>query len=117
MSANKPWVEKYLIPLNACGLAIRRANEYDDPQSAWDNWDQAGEMLWVLTGMNYDVKKIILCLCEMAERVLYAYEKNHPNDARLRKAVQVAKKVAEHNTKKNRAAAYEAFARKYQAIF
>ena len=45
-----------------------------------------------------------------AECVIFIYEEKYPDDSRPREAIQAAKACIEHNTKKDRAAAYAAAA-------
>ena len=99
------WVDKYLIPLNACPQAVVKARQYADPQAAWDAWDNGEELLWTFRKTGCDKRKMILCACDFSERVLHIFETKYPNDARPRQAIEAARRYAENPTEENRAAA------------
>ena len=105
MSEMKQWVIDGMEPIGACMSAIDKANKYDNPQLAWDNWDDGSELLWTIIRIKYDRPTLIQCVCEIAGHVLETYEKKYPGDDRPRKAIEAARKVAEDDTEENRAAA------------
>ena len=108
MSEMKQWVREHMKPIRACMSAIDKANQYDSPQSAWDNWDNGPELIWTIVQTKYDRSTLIRCVCEIAEHTFEIYEKENPGDNRPRKAIEAARIVAEDDTPKNRAAAYAA---------
>ena len=115
MSEMKPWVFEHMKPINACLSAIDRANQYDNPQSAWDHWDRGDEMLWTIVRKKYDRPTLIRCVCDIAEHTLEIFEKKYPDDKRPRQAIETARKVADNDTPKNRTAAYAAARAAYAA--
>jgi len=99
----KHWTDEYLVPMNACGTAIVKAKQYDDPQTAWDNWDNGFELLLTLRRCGIDVRpKFILCAYEIVERLLPLFEKKYPYDDRPRRAIEAARRCAEEDTEENR---------------
>jgi len=102
---NKPWVDQYLVPMYACQSMIDKANQFDDFQTAWKEWNVGKEMLWLICESNYDRSKLIFCVCDIAEHVLHFYENEYPDDDRPQKAIEAARRVAENDTDENRAAA------------
>jgi len=91
---NKEWVDKYLVPLEVCNSAINKANEYDDPQSAWDDWDNPTELLWTIERTYCNKRLYRLCACEMAEHVLHIFEEKYPDDKRPRRAIETSRRFA-----------------------
>ena len=101
------WVDKHLVPIGACKTALEKARQYPDAQTAWDNWDDGRELLWTLTRCHInDRPKLILCACEIAERVLPLFEAKYPDDNRPRKAIEAVRRCAEDDTEENRIAAH-----------
>jgi len=101
------WVNKYLVPLKACGKARRRARKFTDPQAAWDAWKSASELLWCLRAARADGRKIILCACEIVELALPVFEEEYPSNAWPRKAVEAAQRYMLEPTRANNVAAYD----------
>ena len=91
---NKEWVDKYLVPLGACDSGIDKANEYDDPQSAWDDWDNAAELFWTIERTYCDERLLRLCACDIAEHVLHIFEKKYPDDNRPRRVIETSRRYA-----------------------
>jgi hypothetical protein len=84
------WVDRYLRPLGACTGAMEAAYMYNSPREAWEKWDDAGDMLWLLgktERIPANPSEIDNCLCDMAEHILPVYEKHCPNDDRPRKVI------------------------------
>ena len=69
-TTNQSWVTRNLLPLNACIEAVREAKKYPDPQSAWDAWSSADELIWTLVRLRANPCQLILCCCELIEPVL-----------------------------------------------
>jgi len=67
---DQSWVIRDLRPLKACPQGMRKATQYPDPQSAWDAWDSANDMIWALLKLRANPCQIILCCCEFVEPVL-----------------------------------------------
>ena len=105
---NKHWVDEYLVPLGACNRALEKANKYPDPQTAWDSWERADDMLWALVSVKADPKKLISCMCESVERVLFLFKMEHPDNNLLIEAIASARSVVETPTKETDAAVYAA---------
>jgi hypothetical protein len=104
----KHWTEEYLVPLYADRDMVEKANQYDDPQSAWDAWDNGGELLWILARTGANRSQRTLCVCDIAERVLHIFEENYPDDKRPRKAIVAARRYAENPNEENRVTAKDA---------
>ena len=102
------WVKKHLVPLNACLSAIEKAEQYRTPQKAWEAWEIGGELLWILGRTNADKRNIILCACDIAERVLPWFEEVYPNDKRPRRAIEAARRCAKDNSCENIAVVVDA---------
>ena len=101
------WVDEYLVPLEPCDKsgAIEKARKYADPQAAWDAWDDGAELLWNLEKCGEkDTLKLVLCVCEIAERVLPIFEAEYPDDNKPRKAIEAARRYAENPSEENRLA-------------
>ena len=116
MTKKQHWVDKYLVPLKPCdkSSAIEKARQYPDPQSAWDAWDDGAELLWNLKQCGEkDTSKLVLCACDIAERVLPIFEAERPDDARPRKAIEAARNFVENPSDENREAADAACAAAY----
>jgi hypothetical protein len=69
-TSNPSWITRDLLPLNACPEAVREARKYPDPQSAWDAWTSADELIWALLKLRANPCQLILCCCELIEPVL-----------------------------------------------
>ena len=116
MTKKQHWVDKYLVPLKPCdkSSAIEKARQYPDPQSAWDAWDDGAELLWNLKQCGEkDTSKLVLCACDIAERVLPIFEEERPDDDRPRKAIEAARNFVENPSDENREAAGAAYAAAY----
>ena len=96
------WVDKYLVPLSACIEALSKAREYPNPQSAWDAWDNGGDLLWALRVTNNDSAKRVLCVCDIVDRVLPIFEHASPKDRRPREALEAARRYMSHPTVENK---------------
>ena len=101
------WVDKFLVPLKVCDPAIlKKARRYPDPQSAWDDWDDGWQLLWNLRACGEeDRQKLVLCACDIAERILPLFETRYPEDDRPRKAIKAARRWADNPTEENKDAA------------
>jgi hypothetical protein len=92
------WVDRYLRPLGACTDAMGAAYMYNSPREAWENWDDIGDMLWLLGKAGYasaNPVRMIRCFCDLAEHVLPVYEKYYPNDDRSGKALGIIRAAVE----------------------
>ena len=90
------WVDKYLVPLGACSSGVAKSREYPDPQSAWDSWENGSELLWTLwKTCEQDRTSLVLCACDIAERVLPIFEARYPDDNRPREAILIARKFVD----------------------
>ena len=97
------------IELNACqsGIDWYKANGEPGTVEATallalehDHYDW---VLWLLTHL-FTIKQNRQCAIFAAEQVLSIFEKKYPDDKRPRQAIDAAKEVLKHDTKKNRAA-------------
>ena len=103
------WVDEFLVPLNACFPAKVKARKYPDPQSAWDAWDRNEDLFWTLWKANADrpekLQTILLCVCDMAEKVLPIFETQYPSDQRPREAIEAAIRCIKEPSSENKKAA------------
>ena len=104
-----PLVDQYLVTLTPCTKVLAKVRAYPDPQSAWEAWDNGDDMLWVLHKTGGDRSKIVLCACDIAERVLPFFERRFPADDRPRKAIEAARRYASDPTEENKQAADAAY--------
>ena len=103
------WVENKLKPLKVCKSALETAEQYVTGQEAWDNWQDASEMLWLLVRSHHvDRSKLIRIACDFTERVLSFFEGLYPEDDSPRKAIEVARLIAENETYENKQKAIDA---------
>jgi len=49
---------------------MQEASQYPDPQSAWDAWGSADELIWTLLQLRANPCQLILCCCELVKPVL-----------------------------------------------
>ena len=88
-----------LIQLRACGEAVEWAKNYDSFASAWKECERGDWMLW-LCGTKKGKKgwpsqeEIVLVECDCAELVLPIYEKQYPNDSRIRDCIETTRQWA-----------------------
>ena len=88
-----------LIQLRACGEAVEWAKNYDSFASAWKECERGDWMLW-LCGTKEGKKgwpsqeEIVLVECDCAELVLPIYEKQYPNDSRIRDCIETTRQWA-----------------------
>ena len=103
-----------LIQLRACGEAVEWAKNYDSFASAWKECERGDWMLW-LCGTKKGKKgwpsqeEIVLVECDCAELVLPIYEKQYPNDSRIRDCIETTRQWAKGEaTEAEREAAWAA---------
>ena len=88
-----------LIQLRACSDAVEWAKNYDSFASAWKECERGDWMLW-LCGTKKGKKgwpsqeEIVLVECDCAELVLPIYEKQYPNDSRIRDCIETTRQWA-----------------------
>ena len=88
-----------LIQLGACSDAVEWAKNYDSFASAWKECERGDWMLW-LCGTKKGKKgwpsqeEIVLVECDCAELVLPIYEKQYPNDSRIRDCIETTRQWA-----------------------
>jgi len=111
---HKQWVTDCLVPLDVCETILAKANQYDNPQSAWEQWDVGWELLWLLVKTGYDDKKLTLCLCDIAEPVLEICQRRNI-DTLLGNVIQVARDTIDHEWAARRDAVCDA-ARPIKAV-
>ena len=109
------WVDKYL-PARACPEAVVKARKYPDPQSAWDAWDNGGDLLWVLQMTYGDPVKRALCACDIAESVLPIFERATPEDWRPREVIKAARVYMLEPTEANKRRVYDGIRLAYAAL-
>jgi hypothetical protein len=62
------WQMIYLERLNICPGAFKRSLDYSSPLDAWNNWDRAEEMVWLLKRAGVDNRALSQCLLEIFNR-------------------------------------------------
>ena len=112
---HKQWVTDCLVPLDVCETVLVKANQYDNLQSAYNQWDVGWELLWFLLVTGYDDKKLTLCLCEIAEPVLEICQR-YNIDTLLGNVIQVARDTIEQEWNTRRDAVCDA-ARPLRTIY
>ena len=102
------WVDRYLAPFCEDTDMLEKARKYLDPQSAWDAWDNAADMLRFLQKTGIDLSRILLCICDMVERVLPIFEREYPTNKHLRNAIEAARDYNSDPTEANKQMIYNA---------
>ena len=88
-----------LIQLRACSDAVEWAKNYDSFASAWKECERGDWMLWLCGTMQGkkgwpSQEEIVLVECDCAELVLPIYEKQYPNDSRIRDCIETTRQWA-----------------------
>jgi len=91
-----------LIEMNACDDAIgwlRSLNGTTTPQQAWDTCECADWMLWLLerTTTDDNKPKLVRIACECARLALSHYEREYPDDSRVRDCIEMIERWLEGN--------------------
>ena len=94
----------FVIPYWVAKVAVRGKSIIQNDKECW-------EEMKIVKWVKWTKKDSVSLAVFAAELVLNIYENKYPNDLRPRQAIEAAKKVLKHDTKKNRdAARYAAWA-------
>ena len=88
-----------LEKLGACREAVEWAKNYDSFASAWKECERGDWMLWLCEKKEGkpgwpSQKEIVLVGCDCAELALPIYEKEYPNDSRVRDCIETTRRWA-----------------------
>jgi hypothetical protein len=105
------WTTIYLVPRKVCTPRLEKAKNYPDPQTAWENWDNGAELLWILARTDADGARLLACVSDIIghavsqfENVRPIFETQFPNDGRPRRAVDAVQKFLADPSEENRQA-------------
>lgn len=97
MKTTKPklTISEFLAGLGACCEARQWAEQFRDPQTAWNECKRGDWMLWLLGRMSgppgSDSRKaVVFVACQCARLTLSHFEARYPEDKRPRAAIETA---------------------------